>query len=78
MCIWINLIYCFITINRVIESKNQDYPVGTYMAFQGGWQDKNVVKKCNLDNVAVDGVYKLPDFGDLPKSLGLGLFGMPG
>lgn len=61
---------------RVIESKNKDYPVGATIFGQFGWQTHTIFNPSeNKDAIQS---YVLPSFGKLPSSLGLGVLGMPG
>ncbi|ROT74916.1 protaglandin reductase 1 [Penaeus vannamei] len=66
-------------IARVIESKNPDWPVGTYVVSPSGWRTHTRLteKDFKADNFFQKPM-KLPEMGDLPKSLGLGILGMPG
>lgn len=61
---------------RVIESKNKDYPKGATIFGQFGWQTHTIFNpKENKDPIQS---YVLPSFGKHPTSLGLGTLGMPG
>lgn len=62
---------CFI---RVIESNNSKFPVGKLVVGNFGWRDFTIADGNNGENAP----YILPDLGDLPPSLGLGVLGMPG
>lgn len=69
-------------IAKVVESKNTKFPVGSYVHGSFGWRTHTV---CNPDkrksvdpNCIWHQPYILPDFGQLPISLGLGILGMPG
>jgi len=66
-------------VARVAESRNKDYKVGSYVFGQFGWQLYTVG---NPGFTTVFGTnekpFVLPDFGDLPLSLALGVLGMPG
>ncbi|XP_058445163.1 prostaglandin reductase 1-like [Malaya genurostris] len=63
-------------IAKVLESKNPNFPVGSYIHGNFGWRTHTV---CNPDKTEPHWVpYVLPDFGKEPLSLGLGVLGMPG
>lgn len=63
----------------MIESKNTEYPVGTWMMGHFGWRTYTVTKPDNEKScVQKPYLYKLPEFGDLPLSLGLGVCGRVG
>ncbi|KAH9640429.1 hypothetical protein HF086_018095 [Spodoptera exigua] len=52
---------------RVIESKNPEYPVGSWVMGHFGWRTHTVTKPENEKFSAQKPyLYKLPDFGDLP------------
>lgn len=60
---------------RITESKNPKFPVGKYVVGQFGWRTHTVTDGLMGSRMEV---YLLPDFGDLPLSLALGILGMPG
>ncbi|XP_011297844.1 prostaglandin reductase 1 [Fopius arisanus] len=67
-------------VAKIIESKNQHFPVGSRIVGYLGWRSHTVV---NLKNFQGSGVADappmlLPDMGNLSPSLGLGVLGMPG
>nr|AFE88209.1 protaglandin reductase 1 [Penaeus monodon] len=66
-------------VAKVIESKNPEWPVGTYVVSPSGWRSHTRLteKDFKADNFFQKPM-KLPEMGDLPKSLGLGILGMPG
>lgn len=64
-------------VARVIESKNAEWPVGSYMLVSVGWRTHTHLTAADL-RAPDKSVQRLPDFGTLPKSLGLGVLGMPG
>ena len=62
----------------MIESKDADYPVGTYLHGGFGWRTHSIFNpKKDKPNALLDN-YILPPFGNLSVSLGLGHLGMPG
>lgn len=63
--------------NRVLESKNAKYPVGSTLFGQFGWRSHTVFNPDDGTHVPIP-PYVLPDFGGHPSSLGLGVLGMPG
>lgn len=65
---------------RVIESKNDDFPVDSVVFAQAGWRSHTVVNPKNFKTAGFEkpDVYILPDFKGLPLSLALGYLGMPG
>lgn len=65
---------------RVLDSKHPEYPVDTFICGNLGWQTRCIVVPDDFRK-PTDGVpplYQLPDFGGLPRSLGLGVLGMTG
>ena len=64
-----------ITLCRVLESRNAEYPVGTKIVGNFGWRDMTVSKP---DKAKPVDTYKLPDMKGLPDSYALGSVGMPG
>lgn len=63
----------------MIETENDNYPVGIYIYGLFGWRTHTVFNPDRADTGFLKPyVYPLPSFGDLPLSLGLGIFGMPG
>lgn len=58
-------------VARVSKSENPDFPVGAIVQSMLGWRSHTVVSDPSKLN-------KVPDMGDLPKSLALGTLGMPG
>ncbi|XP_060517222.1 prostaglandin reductase 1-like [Cylas formicarius] len=65
-----------IQVALITESKNPKYPVGKYVVDAFGWRTHTI-----SNGVSTPGdipVIVLPDLGDLPVSLGLGILGMPG
>lgn len=62
---------------RVIESKNSEWPVGSHMVVSVGWRTHTHLSNADLHDTD-NSVLRVPDLGTLPKSLMLGMFGMPG
>ncbi|KAL7299154.1 hypothetical protein TKK_0007753 [Trichogramma kaykai] len=67
-------------VGKIVESKNAAWPVGKRVVGNFGWVSHTVV---NPDAPAAEQLlkikpYLLPDMGDLPASLALGMLGMPG
>lgn len=56
---------------RIIESKNEKYPKGSFCFAQCGWRSHTILKP--KDDYRE--FYLLPDFGNLPLSLGVGAVG---
>ncbi|XP_018566877.1 prostaglandin reductase 1 [Anoplophora glabripennis] len=63
-------------IAKIIESKNPKYPVGKYVEARFGWRTHTISDGKRISEWSSPMI--LPDFGDLPISLGLGVLGMPG
>ncbi|RXG69321.1 hypothetical protein Avbf_01076, partial [Armadillidium vulgare] len=59
---------------QVIASKNKDFPVGTYVVGYPGWRSHTLLTEKELSgaNKMRSPYNKLPDFGKIPKSTGLG------
>ncbi|XP_018319638.1 prostaglandin reductase 1 [Agrilus planipennis] len=67
-------------VAKIIKSKNSKYPEGKYIYGAYGWRTHTIGPK-QLEEDALgykEQEYLLPDFGNLPLSLGLGMLGMPG
>ncbi|KAK5647446.1 hypothetical protein RI129_002338 [Pyrocoelia pectoralis] len=60
-------------VAKIIESKNEDFPVGKYIAANFDWQTHTI---SSTDGVGTP--YLLPDLEELPLSYGLSVLGMPG
>lgn len=60
-------------LNRVIKSKNGEYPIGTLLLTKAGWQSHYISdgKKYELSPIRFD-------LGGTPISYTLGTLGMPG
>lgn len=65
-------------IAKIVESKHPDFPVGKRVIGPFGWRDRTVVGPKMLNTYAVQKTCIVPDIGDLPPSLVLGMLGMPG
>lgn len=66
-------------VSKVIESKNTEYPVGSWVMGHFGWRTHtNVNPEFGKICPQKPYLYKLPDFGDLPISLALGMCGRVG
>ncbi|XP_049766087.1 prostaglandin reductase 1-like [Schistocerca cancellata] len=65
-------------VARIVESRAAGFPVGRYVVGYWGWRDRTVA------DVGPDAPYFMspamlvPDLGELPLSLSLGVLGMPG
>ncbi|KAK7076115.1 Prostaglandin reductase 1, partial [Halocaridina rubra] len=67
------------TVCRVTESRNRDWPVGTYLTSSTGWRTHTLIKKETLEDKSFfSGVTPMPDMKHLSKSLAIGAIGMPG
>ncbi|KAG5882650.1 hypothetical protein JTB14_018339 [Gonioctena quinquepunctata] len=65
-------------VARITESKNQNFPVGEYLIGVFGWRSHTVSDGVTCPKNDIDKLYLLPELGDLPPSLALGVLGMPG
>lgn len=67
-------------VARIIESKNREFPVGKRIIGYLGWRTHTIVnlQRCEDDDMLTYKPTLLPDIGDLPPSLCLGVLGMPG
>ncbi|XP_052756404.1 prostaglandin reductase 1-like [Galleria mellonella] len=63
-------------VGKVIESKNDEYQVNTYVFSHSGWRD-HVLLTDHPDDMFKIKPYK-PEIGYLPLSLAIGALGMPG
>ncbi|XP_037294565.1 prostaglandin reductase 1 isoform X2 [Manduca sexta] len=66
-------------IAKIIKSRNSEYPVGTFVMGHFGWRTHTITKPSNEKFCGQKPyMYVLPDFEDLPLSLGLGVCGRVG
>ena len=67
-------------VAKVVESRDEDYPVGTILLSRRGWCDyaKLHPKNTNADVTGMQEIQKALDIGDLSPSLLVGACGMPG
>ncbi|XP_049877904.1 prostaglandin reductase 1-like [Pectinophora gossypiella] len=63
-------------VGQVIESKNKEFPVNSYVVSHSGWCDY-VVLNDQPDEIFSIKPYQ-PDLGNLSRSLAIGALGMPG
>ncbi|XP_048526672.1 prostaglandin reductase 1-like isoform X2 [Dendroctonus ponderosae] len=64
-------------IAKIVESKSPKFPVGRYVVGQFGWRSHTVASESGPQELGLQ-TFLLPDFQELPVSLGLGVLGMPG
>ena len=69
--------YNFIYNSRIIESKNQDFPVGKYLVGHFGWRTLTICDGKPTPGVVQATPYLIPD-DTVPLSLYLGILGMTG
>ncbi|XP_037971322.2 prostaglandin reductase 1 [Plutella xylostella] len=63
-------------VAKIIDSRNEKYPVGKYVVASFGWRTHTV---CNPDKSSSSlELSLLPELGTYPISLALGVLGMPG
>ncbi|XP_015607853.1 prostaglandin reductase 1-like isoform X1 [Cephus cinctus] len=66
-------------VGKIIESKNPGFPVGRRVVANVGWRTHTIIdEKTIAKNTWLETPYLMPDFGNLPSSLGLGVLGMTG
>lgn len=70
-------VFYFIFFHRIIESKNDKYPVGEFVVGSFGWRTHTIGTEKN-GKFGFPAPRLVPDIGNLPKSLMLGVLGMPG
>ncbi|XP_063699876.1 prostaglandin reductase 1-like [Culicoides brevitarsis] len=64
-------------VGKVMESKNDNFPVGSFVYGHFGWRSHTVFTP-DASGGSFGDAYALPDFKSLPRSLALGVLGMPG
>ncbi|XP_049764669.1 prostaglandin reductase 1-like [Schistocerca cancellata] len=64
-------------VARIVESRSPEYPVGRHVVASLGWRDQTVISVAPTDDDNLPPML-VPDYGDLPLSLALGVLGMPG
>ncbi|KAK4885643.1 hypothetical protein RN001_001914 [Aquatica leii] len=60
-------------VARIVESKSDEFQIGKYVVGNFDWQTHTVSSKGGVGSP-----YIVPNLGDLPLSLSLGVLGMPG
>ncbi|KAK7872298.1 hypothetical protein R5R35_002755 [Gryllus longicercus] len=65
-------------VARVVASKAAGWAVGERFVADLGWRTHTVFHPDAVEKTSFLPMFKLPDLGDLPASLGLGILGMPG
>ncbi|XP_047004087.1 prostaglandin reductase 1-like [Schistocerca americana] len=65
-------------VARIVESRAADFPVGRYVVGYWGWRDRTVADVGPDAPYFMSPVMLVPDLGELPLSLSLGVLGMPG
>ncbi|XP_011643514.1 prostaglandin reductase 1-like [Pogonomyrmex barbatus] len=66
-------------VAKIIESKNPDFPVGKRVMGHLGWRTHTIVNPKSFKDETFQNIpYIVPDMGDLPSSLAIGVLGMPG
>lgn len=61
---------------RIIESKNENYPVGKLIFCNCGWRTFTIIDPKKFPSR--HDLYLLPDLGDLSPTIALGALGNPG
>lgn len=64
-------------VAKVIESKNPEWPVGTHLVHYEGWRTHSLLTAQYIKENQLT-IKPMPEMGNLPKSLGIGILGMPG
>lgn len=66
-------------VAKIIESKNPAWPVGKRIVANIGWRTHTILDPAKFESEIISQKpYIIPDLGDLPPSLALGILGMPG
>ncbi|KAF2367758.1 Alcohol dehydrogenase C-terminal [Trinorchestia longiramus] len=63
-------------VARVVESRNTECPVGSYVLAYPGWRSLSLIPKKHTKDPSLFTV--LPQLGDIPRSAALGVLGLPG
>ncbi|XP_063870812.1 prostaglandin reductase 1-like [Scylla paramamosain] len=64
-------------VAKVIESKNPEWPVGTHLVHYEGWRTHSLLTAQHIKENQFT-IKPMPEMGNLPLSLGIGILGMPG
>lgn len=64
-------------VAKITQSKNKNFPVGQYVVGDFGWRTHTISDGKSVSKDA-RAPYLIPDIGNLPISLTLGVLGMPG
>lgn len=64
--------------SRVIDSRNKNIPIGTYVCGQFGWRTHTISGEKSINDTLNLPITILPDLTPYPVSLALGILGMPG
>lgn len=71
--------YVFNYAFRIVESRNEKYPVGKYVTASFGWRTHTICNPASYNQAAsLLPLTLLPNIDPLPVSLALGVLGMPG
>ncbi|XP_059052300.1 prostaglandin reductase 1-like [Achroia grisella] len=65
-------------VAKIIASRNKNYPVGKYVVGSFGWRTHTVCDPKVPEKLGFIPITLLPDIDPHPRSLGLGVLGMPG
>ncbi|KAJ9598131.1 hypothetical protein L9F63_026764, partial [Diploptera punctata] len=65
-------------VAKIIESHHPSYPVGRYVVGFLGWRTHSIINVTDSSNSSFLPFHLVPDIGNLPLSLALGVLGMPG
>ncbi|XP_047990878.1 prostaglandin reductase 1-like isoform X1 [Leguminivora glycinivorella] len=65
-------------VAKIIASRNDQYPVGKYVAGSFGWRTHTICNPKSSPYLGFMPITLLPDMSPHPISLGLGVIGMPG
>uniref|UniRef100_A0A1Y1MN81 Prostaglandin reductase 1 n=2 Tax=Photinus pyralis TaxID=7054 RepID=A0A1Y1MN81_PHOPY len=69
-----------VQVARILESNNKEFPVGKYVVGNFGWSTHTISNglRSTTQSEVDHYPYVLPDIGQLPPSLGLGVLGLTG